>query len=89
MSKNQNRVVVTRACKFGKDDVRNVRFVATKTQVKVTCKSKPSIIIKVNPDKTARKSASYLGWTNDNEYVASVGATPEKAYRKLVREFWL
>ncbi len=66
-----------------KDGVRKVKFVATKTQVKVTCKGRPKIVVHPCGNKFEAYSPDF--WS-----IASFSArTPEKAYIKAVKAFWL
>jgi hypothetical protein len=81
-----SKVIKKVACKFGRDDVRTVRFSAGPKQVRVTCKGKPALIIRPG------SNGKFIAFCNTEPLVAvrefTLAGTPAAAYRQAVRRFW-
>lgn len=80
-------VVQQVAAKFGRNDVRTIKFVARKHSVKVICKGLPRMTIKPcdNDGKTCYEAVVLLG---DGKEKFVTARTPKAAYRQGVRQLW-
>lgn len=78
-------------CKFGRNDIRTVKFVATKRMVRVTCKGKPVLrIIAVEGGFLATctsKSKTSKG-IRKTVTTTKIRKTPALAYKSAVRQSW-
>lgn len=79
--------VVQQAAKFGRNDVRNIKFVARRRSVKVICKGLPTMIVKPcdDTDKACFEAAITLP-NGKEKYVTA--RTARAAYRQGVRQLW-
>lgn len=78
------QVVQQVAAKFGRNDVRTIKFVARKRSVKVTCKGFPKMIIK--PREGDGYEAFVTLPNGMEEFVTA--RTPKAAYRLGIRQLW-
>lgn len=80
-----NKVKVT--CKFGKNDVRTVKFVATDKRVRASCKGKPPILVK--PHESDSGALSFIARVKiDGTYEYIAARSAERAYKKAVKHAW-
>lgn len=85
---NPKRVVVIQSCKFGKDDVRNVKFVQRPRCYKVRCKGFPVMTIRQYAEATTPANAFEAFVKNADGEAFVTGRTAEAAYKKAVRQLW-
>lgn len=87
MTVTNTKIVERVACKFGRDDVRTVRFNANAKRVRVTCKGLPPITVKEQADgkfialcKVVKRKTLVKEFTMANSAAS--------AYKQAVRRFW-
>lgn len=79
------KVVERVTCKFGRNDVRVLKFTKTDKRVRVSCKGLPALTIR--PCKTDHKGfEASVRRENCIEFVTA--RTPEAAFKKGVRRLW-
>ena len=78
--------IVIRSVKFAKGDIRNVRFVAIRRSVTITCKGKQTL--RVVQTENGKFCCFPLGNSDNTFDPVLVGKTPEQAYKRAVREYW-
>lgn len=81
------KVIERIACKFGRNDVRTVRFNANDRRVRVTCKGLPALTVK----EIDGKFQAICKVTNKKGLVSKEfveGKTAEQAYKRALRQFW-
>lgn len=75
---------VVQLCKFGRNDVRKVKFVASAKKVKVIVNGLPMMIVKKHQDTN-----KYEASVDTGSVIKFVTArTPEGAYKRGVRRLW-
>ncbi len=80
-------------CKFGRNDIRTVKFVATKRMVRVTCKGKPVLrIIAVEGGFLATSTSKQKSKAGETRKIVTstdrVRRSPERAYKDAVKTTW-
>jgi hypothetical protein len=81
-STNASKVVSKVSCKFGRGDVRTIKFVANAKRVRVRCNGLPSITVVQHGEVFKAKIKV------DGAAKFVTAHTPEAAYKKGVRSFW-
>lgn len=86
MTVTTTKIVERVACKFGRDDVRTVRFNANAKRVRVTCKGLPAMTVKAKDGKFIALCKVETRKGVVKEFVE--GKTAEQAYKRALRQFW-
>lgn len=86
---NAKKVVSKVAAKFGRDDVRTIKFVARRNRVRVICKGLPTMTV-VQRRPGARDAGMFEAGCPGNKGIINfvTARTPEAAYKKAVRHLW-
>lgn len=90
MQVQSNAKIVSKvAAKFGRDDVRTIKFVARKNRVRVSCKGLPLMTVTQRRDEARDAEMFEAAVPGKRGFVDFVtGRTPEAAYKKAVRHLW-
>jgi hypothetical protein len=75
--------------KFGRDDIRTIKFVARKNRVRVSCKGLPIMTVMQRRPGASDAEMFEAGCPGKGGIINFVTArTPEAAYKKAVRHLW-